>query len=90
MKYQVLKVMTMIPIMQHFSFCYIGYLLHCRLNSKKQMELFKLFCTYKDERYRVTGASRMGDIWLAKDFNRDVGYDLRVDLDECSGWTPTP
>lgn len=48
---------------------------------------YKLFCTYKDETYRVTGASRMGDVWLTKDLNREVGYDLRVDLDDCSKWS---
>jgi len=51
------------------------------------MREHKLFCNYKGEKYRVTGASRMGDIWLAKDFNRDAGYDLRVDVAECDTWT---
>jgi hypothetical protein len=48
----------------------------------------KLFCTYGGKRWRVTGASRMGDIWLAGDFNRDHGYDERVDLSACSQWGP--
>lgn len=48
----------------------------------------RLFCTYAGERYRVTGASRMGDVWLTKDHERQVGYDFRVDLDECSEWGP--
>lgn len=47
----------------------------------------KLFCTYEGKRWRVTGASRLGDIWLAEDFGRDTGYDLRVDLALCSGWS---
>ena len=47
----------------------------------------KLFCVYNNEKYRVTGASRLGDIWLARDFNRTRGYDLRVDLAECSVWS---
>lgn len=47
---------------------------------------FKLFCTWKGEQYRVTGASRMGDVWLAKDMNRETGYDHRVDLAECTNW----
>jgi len=51
---------------------------------------FKLFCMYKGEEYRVTGASRMGDIWLTKDFNQDIGYELRVDLTECSEWAEGP
>lgn len=51
------------------------------------MEGHKLFCKYKNHKYRVTGASRMGDIWLAKDFNRDCGYDHRVDVEDCSEWS---
>lgn len=47
----------------------------------------KLFCTYEGARYRCTGASRMGDVWLAKDYTRETGYDLRVDLAKCSAWS---
>lgn len=50
---------------------------------------YKLFCTYKGRRYRVTGASRMGDVWLAEDLNRETGYDHRVSLDDCTDWAPT-
>lgn len=50
----------------------------------------RLFCDYQGTRYRVTGASRMGDVWLAKDFERDRGYDLRVIVNECSGWSRQP
>ena len=49
----------------------------------------KLFCTWKDKRWRVTGASRFGDVWLTSDFTRDAGYDHRVEIDECSKWGPT-
>lgn len=49
---------------------------------------YRLFCTYKDERYRVTGASRMGDIWLVKNFEQDSGYDHRVGFAGCSYWSP--
>lgn len=48
----------------------------------------KLFCFYEGERWRVTGASRMGDVWLARDVNRETGYDMRVDVELCSGWGP--
>ena len=48
---------------------------------------FKLFCTFRGNRYRCTGASRMGDVWLAKNFSRDTGYDHRVDVAECSEWS---
>lgn len=47
----------------------------------------KLFCTYKGERYRVTGASRFGDVWLARNHEQEVSYDLCVDLDDCSEWS---
>ena len=47
----------------------------------------KLFCTYEGTRYRCTGASRLGDVWLAKDYTRETGYDLRVDLSKCSDWS---
>lgn len=48
---------------------------------------FQLFCRYKDEIFKVTGASRLGDIWLARDYKRVNGYDLRVDINECSDWS---
>lgn len=51
---------------------------------------YKLFCTFEGQRYRVTGCSRMGDIWLARDFNRTTGYDRRVDLEKCSDFSPEP
>ena len=54
------------------------------------MDPYKLFCTFQEQRYRVTGASRLGDIWLAKDFDRESGYDMRVDLAECSEWSDRP
>lgn len=57
-----------------------------------QIASYKLYCSFgSDGRvYRVTGASSMGDIWLAKDLNQDYGYDHRVDIDDCSGWAKTP
>lgn len=48
----------------------------------------KLFATYEGRRYRVTGCSRMGDVWLSADFERDVGYYLRVDVAKLSEWSP--
>lgn len=50
------------------------------------MKQFALFCTYKGKRYRVTGASRLGDIWLAEDHNREKGYDHRVNYTDCTDW----
>jgi len=57
---------------------------------EKWMAQFKLFCTFEGERYRVTGASRLGDVWLTKDFDQHTGYQKRVDVDSCSAWSPTP
>lgn len=51
---------------------------------------YVLFCTYEGQRYRVTGASRMGDVWLAKDHAREDGYDLRVNVDDCADWSDKP
>jgi hypothetical protein len=45
-----------------------------------------LSCEYRGQRYRCTGASRLGDLWLARDFTRQIGYDLRVDVAECGAW----
>jgi len=54
------------------------------------MKYHLLFCTWKGKRYRVTGASRLGDVWLTTDFAREVGYEERVDVDDCSAWSPSP
>ena len=51
------------------------------------MERYKLFCTYEGVRYRVTGASRLGDVWLTTDFQQDHGYQKRVDIEKCSEWS---
>lgn len=50
----------------------------------------KLFATYQGARYRVTGCSRLGDVWLSADFTRDIGYEKRVDVDACSDWGSEP
>lgn len=51
------------------------------------MKGHKLFCDYEGERYRCTGASRLGDVWLAIDPERHTGYDLRVDVAKCTSWS---
>lgn len=63
---------------------------HMRCDFAKWIDPFKLFCTWRGVRYRVTGASRMGDVWLAADHERDCGYDERVALDECTDWSDEP
>ena len=50
----------------------------------------RLFCTFEERRWRVTGASRLGDVWLANNFSRDTGYDKRVDVAHCSAWGSFP
>ena len=54
------------------------------------MRQFKLFCTHRGTRYRVTGASRLGDVWLTKDFARETGYEQRANVDDCSAWGDEP
>ena len=45
-----------------------------------------LFCTYEGQTYRVTGASRLGDVWLTLDLCKNQGYEKRVDVADCSDW----
>jgi hypothetical protein len=46
-----------------------------------------LYCYYEGQQYRVSGASRLGDIWLVHALKADVSsYDKRVDVNACSGW----
>ncbi|HEY3495950.1 MAG TPA: hypothetical protein VGK73_14730 [Polyangiaceae bacterium] len=71
-------------------------LLHFRLPAILQLDFGqfiadkRLFCTYDGCRYRCTGASRLGDVWLADNFDRETGYDLRVDVDKCTDWSAEP
>lgn len=67
------------------------FLEHCRRPAvNKNYEWIAtnpLFCTYRGERWRVLGASRLGDVWLTKHFERVNGYDVRIDVAECSQWS---
>lgn len=49
-----------------------------------------LFCDFEGKRYRVTGASRMGDVWLTLNFKEDTRYELRVDIAKCTAWGSKP
>jgi hypothetical protein len=60
----------------------------CQVDFAPWTVQYKLFCDHEGKRYRVTGASRLGDVWLVADFQRDSGHDLRVDVDNCSNWSP--
>jgi hypothetical protein len=57
---------------------------------RKYIEPFKLYCTYNNVRFRCTGASRMGDVWLTTHMDKDQGYELRVDLAKCRCWGDKP
>lgn len=61
-----------------------------KMSMSQQINQYKLFCTYEGSRYRVTGASRLGDIWLTADFDQDTGYQHRVLLSECSEFSDSP
>lgn len=54
--------------------------------ARKYLDARILTCEYEGKRYRVTGASRLGDVWLHEDHTRDHGYSLRVDVLKCSLW----
>ena len=58
-----------------------------KMRFQKFIGKYKLFCTYKNKRYRVTGASRLGDVWLTSNFSQDTGYEHRVNVDDCSNWS---
>ena len=48
-----------------------------------------LFASYKGKRYKVTGASRLGDVWLHEDPTAKDRYTLRVEVEELSYWRKT-
>lgn len=50
----------------------------------------KLYCTYKDRRYRYSGHSRHGDVWIREDFHSSEGYDLRVNIYELTNFSKEP
>ena len=73
--------------------CYARFVLNyfrlpavLKMDFSEFMRQHQLFCTYDGKRYRCTGASRLGDVWLAEDFMREDGYDLRVDVADCTNW----
>jgi len=54
------------------------------------MKQHQLYGTYRSKRYRVTGASRLGDVFLNPNFESDAGYKYRVSVDEVSNWSDKP
>lgn len=53
------------------------------IDKRRKPDERKLFATYRCRRYRVTGCSRLGDVWLSSDFNEVSGYQHRVNVDAC-------
>ena len=58
----------------------------------KYMNNQRLFVTYEGERYRVTGASRLGDLWLNTDHSATNAYTRRVAFNRAKlqDWSATP
>jgi hypothetical protein len=56
----------------------------------RKPDLRKLFATYRGRRYRVTGCSRFGDVWLHSDMGEDTRYEHRVGVDDCVDWSGAP
>jgi hypothetical protein len=56
---------------------------------KEELDKCKLFCTYQGKRFRVVGASRLGDVWLTPNFE-STQYTDRVEISECSDWGKEP
>lgn len=50
----------------------------------------KLFADLEGTTYRLTMASRMGDVGITKDFEQDMGYDTRVPLEKLSNFRGEP
>ena len=46
----------------------------------------RLTCLYNGRRYRCTGASRMGDVMITKDWTQVDGYQKRVCVTTLSCW----
>jgi hypothetical protein len=78
---------------------YVHFMLHhfrthasWMIAHKEALDQHKLFVTYEGKRYRVTGASRMGDIYLHLDHKQDGGYTCRVGLDfsKLTDWGKEP
>lgn len=50
----------------------------------------QLFATYRGKRYRVTMASRLGDVGLNEDFAKDHGYSIRTAIEDLSQFSDRP
>ena len=82
---------------QEMNIRYAAFVLHLRrLPATYYFAFIKLFgelplyVKYQGEVYRCNGASRLGDVYLAKNYTRTAGYDMRVAVDGCSEWSDIP
>jgi hypothetical protein len=55
-----------------------------RLQFKKHVEPYQLFCTYRGVRYRVISCSNLYDVWL-----ETYGRLQCVSIGDCSQWSST-
>jgi hypothetical protein len=49
-----------------------------------------LYADYEGKRVRVTMASRLGDVGITADFDREFGYERRVLVSQLSNFSETP
>ena len=56
----------------------------------KWIAQYQLYCDYEGKRWRVTGCSRFGDVWITSNFKQDMGYEHRVQVTSCKGWSDKP
>jgi len=62
----------------------------CKLDFNEFMEGNLLFGMYEGKKYRITGASRLGDVWLHSELDpakAKAFYEKRVCVDDISDWT---
>lgn len=49
-----------------------------------------LFATYEGKRYRVTVASRMGDVGITRYIDKSAGYEKRVFVEQLTDFSESP
>jgi hypothetical protein len=76
----------------HFMLNYFRYDAVTKMAYGSIMAQHKLFVTYEGKTWRVTGASRLGDVYLQSKLDKDHAYDERVPLDftKLTNWRAQP
>lgn len=49
-----------------------------------------LFADYEGRRFRVTMASRLGDVGITTNYDAELGYDIRVRVSQLSNFSAVP